>query len=269
MLRAMSTPTATTDAEPPPQPSPARGEGAGAGTSALAPPRRSFLAALRDEVWQALLPQRCLACGAFGAALHEACLDRLPTADGARCDRCWQPGVAGTCARCAEGGPDAPAFDALRAPFRFEGLARRALLEAKFRGVSAHLAPLGRAAAAVVPPDWRPEVIVAVPLGRRRERRRGFNQAHEVAGAVAEALGVPLADGLVQRVRETRAQATLDAEARHTNLRAAFALDGTPPARVLVVDAVTTPGATLSAIAAVLRAGGAQSVRALAVARED
>lgn len=230
---------------------------------------RSFVRGLVDEAWDVLLPQRCIACGRFGAALHLDCLDRLPRADGPRCDRCWRPGGRGRCERCAAGGADAPAFDALRAPFRFEGLARRALLEAKFRGISAHLDPLGRAAAAVVPPGWRPDVVVAVPLGSRRERTRGFNQAREAARAVAAALGVPLADGVVRRARETVPQASLDAEARHRNLGGAFAAVGTPPPRVLVVDDVTTTGSTLSAVALVLRAAGASKVFALAMARED
>jgi len=230
---------------------------------------RSFVRALVAEAWDVLLPQRCIACGRFGAALHEACLDRLPRADGPRCDRCWRPGVRGRCERCTVGGADAPVFDALRAPFRFEGVARRALLEAKFRGVTAHLEPLGRAAAATVPEEWRPDAVVPVPLASRRERTRGFNQAREAARAVAESLGVPLADGLVRRARETTPQASLDAEARHRNLGGAFAAVGTPPARVLVVDDVTTTGATLSEVAAVLRAAGASKVYALAMARED
>ena len=237
--------------------------------SSLALPRRTFLDVLREAAWQVLLPQRCIVCERFGAALHEECLDALPVADGARCDRCWRPVIPGRCARCLEDGPETPAFDALRTPFRFEGFARRALLEAKFRGVTAHLGPLGRAAGAVVPPGWRPEIVVAVPLGRRRERARGFNQAHEVARAVAETLGVPLGTDLVRRQRETSPQAMLGAATRRTNLRDAFVLDHAPPARVLVVDDVTTTGATLSAVAQVLRAGGAQFVTALAVARED
>ena len=117
-------------------------------SSPIARPRRSFLGALRDEVWQVLLPQRCIACGEFGAALHEACLDQLPVADGARCDRCWRPDArldaSGRCERCLEASANEAGFDALRTAFRFDGLARRALLEAKFRGVTAHLDPLGQ-----------------------------------------------------------------------------------------------------------------------------
>lgn len=230
------------------------------------------LRALVGEVWDALLPQQCIVCGRFGAALHDGCLDALPRADGARCGRCWRPvegvaAAAGACERCAAG--DGPAFEALRAPFRFEGLVRRALLEAKFRGVTAHLDPLGRAAAALVPAGWDIEAVVAVPLGRRRERSRGFNQAHEAARHVAEALGVPVTAGLVRRARETAPQAMLDAGTRQVNLRRAFEANGTPPGRVLVVDDVTTTGATLSEVARTLQAAGAAKVYALAMARED
>src|SRR5689334_352963 len=108
----------------------------------------SIARALVEEVWQAVLPQRCLVCGDWGASLHDACLDALPRAVGPRCERCWRPLDArevradiGRCERCASGG--APAFEALRTPFVFEGYARRAILEAKFRGITAHLGPLG------------------------------------------------------------------------------------------------------------------------------
>ena len=232
--------------------------------------------ALLEEVWQAVLPQRCIVCGDWGAALHDACLAALPEAGGARCDRCWRPLDArevradvGLCARCAEGG--APPFEGLRTPFRFEGLARRAILEAKFRGVTAHLGPLGRAAAAVVPSTWGVEAVVPVPLWGARERHRGFNQAREAARSVAEALGLPVADRLVRRVRETTPQASLDAAARAGNLRDAFVVPAgvRVPARVLVVDDVTTTASTLTAVTEALLAGGAEHVFALALVRED
>ena len=236
----------------------------------------SLARALIEEVWQAVLPQRCIVCGEWGAALHDACLDALPAATGSRCDHCWRPldarevrAEVGRCERCAGG--TTPVFEALRTPFRFEGYARRAILEAKFRGVTAHLGPLGRAAAGVVPATWGVEAVVPVPLSARRERPRGFNQAREAGRTFAETLGVPLADGLVRRVRETAPQASLDAEARARNLSGAFLVPpGTRvPPRVVVVDDVTTTGATLAAVAAALLDGGAEHVFALAIARED
>lgn len=66
-----------------------------------------------------------------------------------------------------------PAYAGLCTPFRFEGGARRALLEAKFRGITSVLPSL--VAAEVVPEVWRVTTVVAVPLHRAREQQRGYN----------------------------------------------------------------------------------------------
>ena len=220
----------------------------------------------------ALLPQRCIVCGRFGAALHAHCLEALPRAEPPRCPCCWAPAPpagpgGGTCEGCAAA---PPAFEALRTPYRFTGGARRALLEAKFRGVTALLEPLGQAAAETVAPAWRIEAVTAVPLHAARRRRRGFDQAELRARAVARALDVPLRTDLVQRVRTTEAQATLDAAQRARNVAGAFAAaTGDRPAPLLLVDDVTTTGATLEAAARALRGAGVERVYALAIARED
>lgn len=110
------------------------------------------------------------------------------------------------------------------------------------------------------------DVVVPVPLHRSRERTRGFNQAR----ALATHLGLPLMDALA-RSRRTAVQADLPAAGRHANVQGAFvlkvpssALDG---AIVVLVDDVSTTGATLNACAAPLLAAGAREVRALTAAR--
>jgi ComF family protein len=111
------------------------------------------------------------------------------------------------------------------------------------------------------------DLVVPVPLHRARERRRGFNQARELA----RHLGAPLADLLV-RVRRTETQADLPAGQRQANVRGAFALRPAGAAAVdglvvVLVDDVRTTGATLNACAAVLLDAGAVEVRALTAAR--
>lgn len=230
-------------------------------------PLRRLLA----EAGEFLLPQHCLVCGRFGAALHDRCLARLPAAEPPRCLRCWRPGSGTWCGRCASGGTDAPAFDGLRTPFEFAGAVRRAILEAKFRGVTALLPPLARAAAAVVPEEWDVEVVMPVPLARRRRRVRGYNQAELAAREIARALRLPIETNWLTRVRETPPQAGLPAAARATNLRDAFAVTSAHAALlgVLVVDDVTTTGATFEAVARSLQSAGVRHVYAVALARED
>jgi ComF family protein len=241
-------------------------------------PARSFIAVRRlvATTLDLLLPQRCVVCSRFGAALHRHCLAALPAAGPPRCTRCWRPSRSTWCELCAEfegdaPGSDVPQFDGLRAPYRFEGFARRALLEAKFRGVTALLEPLAVEAASIVPPEWRVDLVTPIPLTPRRERRRGFNQAQIAARHVAAALALPLADPL-RRIRDREPQAALGAEQRARNLEGVFAVPTAATVegrRMLLVDDVTTTGTTLSVAARVLHEAGAEAVFALALARED
>ena len=112
------------------------------------------------------------------------------------------------------------------------------------------------------------DVIVPVPLHPFREYQRGFNQAEDLAMH----LGLPIARLLV-RVRHTQSQIELPKEQRQQNVKDAFAFRADPrsllpdPCIVVLVDDVSTTGATLEACARVLKANGVKEVRALTAAR--
>jgi ComF family protein len=106
---------------------------------------------------------------------------------------------------------------------------------------------------------------VPVPLHRARKRARGFNQAAEIARHLPLAVSHALT-----RVRATPSQTDLPAAKRHANVRNAFAVRRGVDLRglvVVLVDDVSTTGATLDACARVLVQSGAREVRALTVAR--
>jgi ComF family protein len=108
-------------------------------------------------------------------------------------------------------------------------------------------------------------IAVPIPLHRARQRARGFNQAEEIA----RHLPVPMVRALI-RVRRTASQTDLPERERHANVRGAFRLARRSVVRgavAVLVDDVSTTGATLDACARVLLESGAAEVRALTAAR--
>jgi competence protein ComFC len=113
------------------------------------------------------------------------------------------------------------------------------------------------------------DAVVAVPLHPLRKREREFNQAELLGRRLAKQKGLPFCDAL-ERVRYTVTQTHFDRRRRIQNLRDAFALRRDVAVRgkdLLLVDDVLTTGSTLDECARVLLRAGAQSVRALTVAR--
>lgn len=106
-----------------------------------------------------------------------------------------------------------------------------------------------------------PDLILPVPLHPARLRQRGYNQSLLLARQLGRGLGVPCRADLLQRVRDTPAQQSLDRAQRLQNLQGAFAL--APGAarelsglrRIALVDDVVTTLSTARAVAAVLQDG--------------
>jgi ComF family protein len=117
--------------------------------------------------------------------------------------------------------------------------------------------------------DWRPTLVIPVPLSPKRRRRRGYNQADLVAGALAAMLGLPVRPDALSRERETPSQVGLDPAARRRNVEGAFrALRAEVEGQVvLLVDDLFTTGATLASCARALRAAGSKEVYGLTVGR--
>ena len=167
------------------------------------------------------------------------------------------------CPRCRR---REPLVSLARAIGPYEGSLRAIVHALKYDGrptIARHLAARMREAGTEVLAGA--DLVVAVPLHRSRERARGFNQAREIA----RHLGLPVADALV-RTRRTPSQADLPAARRHANVRGAFAWRqgvGVKGKTIVLVDDVSTTGATLNACAGPLLDAGAMEVRALTAAR--
>jgi ComF family protein len=171
------------------------------------------------------------------------------------------------CAPCAA--QLEPAIDPptdVRVPYEHGGSLASAIHHAKYGDHADVAHKLGRLLREALA-ELRSEVdlVVPVPLHRKRLAKRGYNQAAEMAAA----LGLPVAQRTVLRVRDTRSQVGLHRADRQANVREAFVV--TRPRRlegrrVLVVDDVVTTGATIGEVARVIRAAGATDVQCAALA---
>lgn len=111
------------------------------------------------------------------------------------------------------------------------------------------------------------DAVAAVPLHWRRKMLRGFNQADELARPLARVLRKPLMTGLRRRAA-TRYQSGLSKRQRRKNVASVFAFQGkVVPRHLLLVDDVVTTGATVRALAKVLRRAGVDRVSVLALAQ--
>jgi ComF family protein len=115
------------------------------------------------------------------------------------------------------------------------------------------------------------DIVVPVPLHRRRFFMRRFNQSAELARHVAKLAALPFEPLTVERVKRTRQQVGLGAKERAANMRGAFRVPearkiAVSGRRVLLVDDVFTTGATVSAATKALKKAGAREVDVLTFA---
>ena len=113
------------------------------------------------------------------------------------------------------------------------------------------------------------DAIVPVPLHWTRLRERGFNQSEQIADELGRQLDQPVLSNALKRVKKTLDQTGLSAQARIENMKGAFKIKDAGAVagkRILLIDDVTTTGATLNEAAGELRRAGCRNVFAAVIA---
>ncbi len=241
----------------------------------------ALLSLLKSELsglFDLLLPATCPLCRAespliapFG--LCPECLAQLPPLPAARCPRCALPyatadGTPHLCESCLRRPPN---FSRVVAVGLYHDLLREGIHRFKYEqgiDLDRSLAALLAQRLATETPDFRPELIIPVPLHLSRLQERGYNQSLLLARRLGKELQVPTARRRLRRRRPTAPQQGLPLAARRHNLCGAFGLsEPLHGERILLVDDVMTTGATLRECAKVLHAGGAGEILVAVIGR--
>ncbi|MEE9366269.1 MAG: ComF family protein [Dehalococcoidales bacterium] len=228
------------------------------------------LAKLKGSALDFLFPPYCIGCGKEGAFICPSCHQMLPRIIPPICPRCGRPQASEIlCPDCVRW---QAAIDGIRSPFRFEGAIREAIHKLKYQNLRALAVPLaGMLREYLVASPLDVDVLVPVPLHRKRLRERGYNQAERLALELGKLINIPAVTDVLIRLRHTPPQArTTTVEERKRNIADSFACrdNRLRDQRVLLLDDVATSGTTLDACATVLKANGAASVWGLVMARE-
>ena len=219
-------------------------------------------------------PPRCAVCGEVldleerNGFLCRDCAADIPYFPKGKCPHCGgETDNAGFCESCLK----QFAFESVCSAFPYETV-RTAIHLYKYDGGKEIGKGLGELMADYILQVHeellvQTDVILGVPLHKKKEKQRGFNQTHILCEIISEKTRLPFQKDGLERKRETIAQSTLTPEERKTNLKDAFVVTGDfSGKRVLLVDDIFTTGATCNECAKELYRSGASSVRVCTLA---
>lgn len=211
-------------------------------------------ATLPDRIAALLFPTKCICCGKVTDMCVYLCDECRKRLSDCRTKRTKIVSYYGT-------------KYAIHAPFYYTSAASSAVKRLKFAFAPDNAKPMGEMCAQKASKlrDTDFDIVAAVPMTPCAVRERGYNQSLLIAKSAAAALGVPLDAHALKKIRENKRQHTLTGLERRENVRGVYAADKSVSGKhVLLIDDVTTTGATLCECAECLLSAGAMKVTCIA-----
>ncbi len=218
-----------------------------------------------------LFPSSCPICNCPSDNLHTSpicttCWTSIKPFYGNACNICSRPIESEDVPICAECHRERPPYARAMAFGIFEDLLKEVIHIYKFSSVRRLAKPIGTLMYAMDMPDA--DLIVPVPLTKKRLKERGFNQSLLIAKHLSKKFGIRLSSNLLVKIRETEHQSLLKRKERLRSLRGAFKVtQKVHHVRVIIVDDVLTTGTTINECTKALLGGGAKEVFSVVVAR--
>lgn len=216
-----------------------------------------------------LYPRCCPVCGRIvlpkGALICPSCIPKLSRLKGPLCRKCGKEVVSSTVEYCYDCTRYKRSFRRGMAVYNYNEAASRSMARIKYKNKREYLDFYGAVMSRCLGPSicrLAPQALVPVPVHPSRLRKRGFNQAEELARRLSASTGIPVLTDCLIRSRRTMPQKALGPAERLKNLQEAFSLAYIPSGleRVMLVDDIYTTGSTAEACTRILMAAGIKEV---------
>jgi competence protein ComFC len=240
---------------------------------------RKVLSLITNSVSSALIPEVCLFCGSGNlegsTSICPECRTSLRWVLSPICSVCGRPLSTfekerlDLCGACIS---NPPVYDMARYGLYYENLVRVAITRFKFNASLYSSRPLADLLIETFNRHYIKQnfdVILPVPVHTRRLMARGFNQVTILSQKLATATGIPLDRTNLVKTKNTDPQVRLSRAKRLLNLTNAFQINNKKTIvkkRVLIVDDVSTTGATINEVSKVVRKAGANYVGVIILA---
>jgi competence protein ComFC len=221
-----------------------------------------------DSVLDYIFPKLCFGCQNEGEFLCSACFDQIKLNEQTVCYLCnsddWSDGV---CPACHESSK----IDKIIVASQYnQNLLGYLIEQLKFNYISDLSSVLASSLHRYINVNNKTllgDCIVPVPLYKKRQLERGFNQSEVIARDLSVLLDISVKNDLVERTKNTAQQARLQREERFLNMNNAFVFNRTQPVpeQVILFDDVLTTGATFLEITKLLKQHGVKQVTCLAL----
>ena len=214
-----------------------------------------------------IFPKRCAVCDSVlplgQKEICEKCKKSLAYFTGALCLKCGKP-VKEEEEFCYDCKKKEHFYNQGAALFPYEYI-RPSLYRFKYAGRKEYGIFYGRQMAACFrekKEQWKPQALVPVPMYKRKEKKRGYNQAELIAKELSKSWKIPVYTKLVVRCKNTKPMKEIVGTDRQNNLKKAFKLGANDVKlnTIIIIDDIYTTGSTIDAVARVCRKAGIKNI---------
>lgn len=233
--------------------------------------KRSIL----NNIIRAIYPNVCPVCGVVLYSKHlicEECEANVSLVKNPYCEKCGKPMQDDSKLYCNDCKNRKRYFDKGISVFEYRGAIRESLHRFKYKNIrffAEYYAREAKKQYGKTIREWNVDVIIPVPIYKKKQIQRGYNQAQVFGEELSKIMDIPLDEKLIIRVRDTKPQKGLEDTMRYINIKNAFAVDKTrlyTVNSVLLVDDIFTTGSTVDECSRLIKAVGVKHVYVLCIA---